>query len=47
MRVIHRVNLGDAVSSALPGNKDDGVLAGLPEDQGSSVREGGGKEQAA
>lgn len=37
MRVIHRVNLGDDASRALPGNNDDGERAGLPEDQGSSV----------
>lgn len=37
MRVIHMVSLGDDVSRALRGNRDDGVHSGPPQDQGSSV----------
>lgn len=38
MRVTHMVNLGDDVSKALGGNKNDGVSFGPLQDQGSTVR---------
>lgn len=38
MRVTHMVNLGDDVSKALGGNKNDGVSFGPLRDQGSTVR---------
>lgn len=40
MRVTHMVNLGDDVSKALGGNKNDGVSFGPLQDQGSTVRRG-------